>query len=113
MNRILLILAVLSTFSWSCSKQPAPPSRLETESLAAVLDPGSGKLIELQVLLRGRLRTFATTHTDRRGRWHYDYRFDGTRGRQLYRFRARIPREVGYPYEPGRSRVVKIAVQGT
>ena len=75
--------------------------------------PRTGKLIELQVLLRGRLRTFATTHTDRRGRWHYDYRFDGTRGRQLYRFRARIPREVGYPYEPGRSRVVKIAVQGT
>ena len=74
--------------------------------------PRAGKLIELQVLLRGRLRTFATTHTDRRGRWHYDYRCDGTRGRQVYRFRARIPREIAYPYEPGRSRLVKVAVKG-
>ncbi len=74
--------------------------------------PRAGKLIELQVLLRGRFRTFATTHTDRRGRWHYDYRFDGTRGRQVYRFRARIPRETGYPYEAGRSRLVKVGVRG-
>ena len=74
--------------------------------------PRAGKLVELQVLLRGRLRTFATTHTDRRGRWYYDYRFDGTRGSQVYRFRARIPRETGYPYEPGRSRLVKVGVRG-
>ena len=74
--------------------------------------PRAGKLVELQVLLRGRFRTFATVHTDRRGRWHYDYRFDGTRGRQVYRFRARIPREIAYPYEPGRSRLVKVAVKG-
>ena len=74
--------------------------------------PTAGKLIELQVLLRGRFRTFATTHSDRHGRWHYDYRFDGTRGRQVYRFRAHIPREVAYPYEPGRSRIVKVSVRG-
>ncbi len=74
--------------------------------------PPEGKLVELQVLIRGRWRTFATTRASRRGRWRYDYRFDGTRGRQTYRFRARIPREATYPYESGLSRVVKVRVRG-
>jgi hypothetical protein len=65
--------------------------------------PAEGKLVELQVLLRGRFRTFATTRANRRGRWAYRYRFDGTRGRQVYRFRARVPRESNYPYESGTS----------
>lgn len=74
--------------------------------------PPEGKLVELQVLLRGKWRTFATTRATRRGRWRYDYRFDGTRGRQTYRFRARVPREATYPYESGLSRVVKVRVRG-
>jgi hypothetical protein len=74
--------------------------------------PPEGKLVELQVLLRGKWRTFATTRATRRGRWRYDYRFDGTRGRQTYRFRARVPREATYPYETGVSRVVKVRVRG-
>lgn len=74
--------------------------------------PAEGKLVELQVMLRGRYRTFATTRADRRGRWSYGYRFDGTRGRQTYRFRARVPREATYPYETGTSRVAKVKVRG-
>jgi hypothetical protein len=74
--------------------------------------PAEGKLVELQVLLRGRWRTFATTRAGRDRRWYYDYRFDGTRGRQTYRFRARVPREATYPYETGGSRVVKVRVRG-
>jgi len=74
--------------------------------------PAEGKLVELQVMLRGRYRTFATTRADRRGRWSYDYRFDGTRGRQVYRFRVRVPHEATYPYETGVSRVVKVTVRG-
>jgi hypothetical protein len=74
--------------------------------------PPEGKLIELQVLLRGKWRTFATTRADIRGFWRYDYRFDGTRGLQTYRFRARVPREATYPYESGVSRVVKVRVRG-
>lgn len=74
--------------------------------------PPEGKLVELQVLLRGRWRTFATTRAARNGRWYYDYRFDGTRGRQTYRFRARVPREATYPYETGGSRVVRVHVRG-
>ena len=74
--------------------------------------PPEGKLVELQVLLRGRWRTFATTRAGRDGRWYYDYRFDGTRGSQTYRFRARVPREATYPYETGGSRVVRVRVRG-
>ena len=74
--------------------------------------PPEGKLVELQVLLRGKWRTFATTRADLRGFWRYDYRFDGTRGVQTYRFRVRVPREATYPYESGVSRVIKVRVRG-
>ena len=74
--------------------------------------PRAGKLVELQVLLRGRFRTFATTRANRRGRWHYGYTFDGTRGSQVYRFRVRVPREATYPYDTGFSRVMRIRVRG-
>lgn len=74
--------------------------------------PPEGKLVELQVLLRGKWRTFATTRADVRGFWRYDYRFDGTRGAQTYRFRVRVPREATYPYESGVSPIVKVRVRG-
>ena len=48
----------------------------------------------------------------RGGSWSYDYRFDGTRGRQTYRFRAKVPPETGYPFATGRSRVVRVRVTG-
>jgi hypothetical protein len=75
--------------------------------------PAKGKIVELQVFLRGRFRTFATTRADRHGRWRYDYRFDGTSGRQTYRFRVHIPTEATYPYDPGASRRVTVVVRGT
>jgi hypothetical protein len=74
--------------------------------------PAGGKLVELQARVRGRWRTFATTEADGRGAWSYDYRFDGTRGRQVYSFRARVPHEGTYPYEIGRSRRVRVTVVG-
>ncbi|UTI66133.1 Ig-like domain repeat protein [Paraconexibacter antarcticus] len=74
--------------------------------------PEKGKLVALEVLVRGRWRTFATTHASRRGRWRYDYRFDGTRGLQQYRFRAALPREAGYPFAAGGSRIVRVRVRG-
>jgi hypothetical protein len=76
------------------------------------LIPTGGKLIELQAFVRGSFRTFATAHTAPNGSWRYSYRFDGTRGRQVYRFRARIPRESVYPFETGTSRRAKVAVRG-
>jgi hypothetical protein len=74
--------------------------------------PAQGKLVEMQVWVRGMWRTFATTRAGRRGSWSYEYRFDGTRGHQTYRFRATVPPETGYPFAEGRSRVVRVRVVG-
>lgn len=74
--------------------------------------PSTGKLVELQFFARGSWRTFATTRSDGAGRWRYEYRFDGTRGTVRWRFRARIPREAGYPFTLGTSRRVRITVRG-
>lgn len=75
--------------------------------------PASGKLIELQAFARGRWLTFATTRANgHTGRWSYSYRFSATRGNVRYRFRARIPRDAGYPYETGVSRQVAVKVKG-
>jgi hypothetical protein len=74
--------------------------------------PAAGKLVELQAHVRGNWRTFATASVGGGGAWRYDYRFDGTRGRQVYSFRARVPRERTYPYEIGHSRRVRVTVVG-
>lgn len=74
--------------------------------------PSRGKLIELQAFYRDRWRAFAVTRAGQDGQWAYDYRFGGTRGVVVYRFRAVIRREADYPYESGRSRAVKVTVHG-
>lgn len=74
--------------------------------------PSEGKLVEIQVLLRGHWRTFATTRSDLNGRWRHQYRFDGTRGNQTYKMRARLPQESTFPYAIGRSRPLKLHVRG-
>jgi hypothetical protein len=40
------------------------------------------------------------------------YRFHATTGRQTYAFRALVPKQEGYPYESGRSRVKRATVIG-
>jgi hypothetical protein len=75
--------------------------------------PSSGKLIEVQARARGGWLTFGTTRTHANtGRWSLPYRFSATRGNVRYRFRVRIPRESGYPYDTGTSRSVKVTVRG-
>ena len=74
--------------------------------------PTAGKLMQLQVFSRGAWLTFATPRADRRGRWSFVYRFTATRGVTRYRFRARLPRETGFPYSVGRSRQVRVKVVG-
>ena len=74
--------------------------------------PATGKLIELQVLIRGAWQTFTTFHTDPLGRWRYDYRFGGTTGRVTYVFRAKVPGEATYPYTTGGSSRAKVVVRG-
>ena len=68
--------------------------------------------MELQVRLSGRWQTFRTVRTDPAGRWAIPYRFRRTRGVQHYRFRARLPREADYPFEPGGSRSLTVRVRG-
>jgi hypothetical protein len=74
--------------------------------------PPSGKLLQLQVFSRGSWLTFATPRADQRGKWRHEYRFTATRGVTRYRFRARLPRESGFPYAAGTSRQVKVKVTG-
>jgi hypothetical protein len=74
--------------------------------------PAVGKLLQLQVRARGEWLTFATPRADARGNWAHDYRFTATRGVTHYRFRVRLPREAGYPYEAGASRSVRVKVTG-
>lgn len=74
--------------------------------------PVGGKLVELQVLLSGRWQTFRTGRTDEAGRWRLSYGFARTRSDQRFRFRLKLPREAGYPYEQGGSRSIQVLVRG-
>lgn len=74
--------------------------------------PRTGKLVELQAYFRGRWRTFQTLHTRRRGSFSFGYTFGGTSGTVRYRFRARVPREHGFPFSTGLSRQVNVRVTG-
>jgi hypothetical protein len=74
--------------------------------------PANGKLIEMQAHFRGRWRTFSTVRTDSAGFWHFPYRFGATLGRVVYRFRALLPSEGGYPFVDGRSRTARVVVLG-
>ena len=74
--------------------------------------PGSGKLVELQVLLSGSWQTFRTVRSDGAGRWAMPYRFARTHRTQWYRFRVKLPSEAGYPFAAGVSKSVRVLVKG-
>jgi hypothetical protein len=75
--------------------------------------PAAGKLVEIQVRFTDRWQTFRTTRSDALGRWSSRYRFQRTRGVQRYRFRVRLPKEAGYPFETNVSRTLTVQVSGT
>ena len=74
--------------------------------------PAADKLVELQVRLSGRFQTFRTARTGPEGRWLVAYRFRRTCGKTRFEFRARLPKESGYPFETGRSRSASVTVRG-
>ncbi len=74
--------------------------------------PAGGKLIEIQAYFRRKWRTISTTRSDRGGRWRFAYTFGGTTGKVVYRFRARVPAESGYPFASGASKAAKVTVRG-
>ena len=73
--------------------------------------PRRGKLVELQAFDGGRWRTFAQPRSNRKGRYRTSYRLRRTFGPRTFRFRARVRREAGYPYELGYSRTVRVRVR--
>jgi hypothetical protein len=79
--------------------------------LKGVPVPGRGKLVELQAFDGGRWRTFAQPRSRKDGRYRSRYKLRRTFGPRTFRFRARVRRESGYPYELGYSRRVKVRVR--
>jgi hypothetical protein len=70
--------------------------------------PSGGILVDLQVRLRNRWRTFATPRTNARGAYKFKYRF--TQGAATWRFRARNRHDSAHPYELSYSRSVTVRV---
>jgi hypothetical protein len=72
--------------------------------------PAAGRPVQLQFRLPGRpWAEFRTVQSDRRGRFRYAYSFsdDDSRGIR-FQFRAFVPAQDGWPYEPGTSRPVAV-----
>lgn len=74
--------------------------------------PRRGKLVEVQAHFRGRWRTISTVRSNRTGHWRFAYTFSVRTGFARYGFRARVPSEASYPFEPGTSRPVRVTVRG-
>ncbi len=75
--------------------------------------PATSKLVQLQAYTRAGWRTFANPRAHpQTGLWSYRYRFAATRGRVVYRIRARVPREGSYPYDTGGSKPLRVRVRG-
>jgi len=71
--------------------------------------PGPGcakRVVKVQArLARHRWQVFRTDRADERCRFSARYRLRATREPTIYRFRAYVPRQEGYPYLPGYSGV--------
>jgi hypothetical protein len=83
-----------------------------TGSLPGV-DP-AGRVVVLQAAsLHGkRWLTFRRATTGPKGGFRSAYRFGATPSTTTYRMRAVVPRQAGYPYEPGHSTPARIKVLG-
>ncbi len=73
--------------------------------------PARGKLVELQAFDGGRWRVFASPRTGSKGKFKTSYKLRRTFGPRTFRFRARVRRETGYPYELGYSKAVRVQVR--
>lgn len=74
--------------------------------------PEGGKLVELQVRYPGEWQTFKTMRTKPDGTWRFEFPFTRVCGAQSFRFRAHLPGEAGFPFEPGNSRKLTVRVRG-
>jgi hypothetical protein len=74
--------------------------------------PRQGVALDVEVREGRHWKIFAQTLADKRGRFHYSYRFHATTVATTYTFRVALP-DTGarsYPYAPGASNTVKVRV---
>jgi hypothetical protein len=71
-----------------------------------------GRLVEIRARARGRWVRVKGGRTNGRGVWRGSYRFRSTTGHRTYEFRAHVPRQPRYPFDPGHSRVARVRVVG-
>jgi hypothetical protein len=75
--------------------------------------PRAGRrVVVLQASVGGRWQAFKTARTGPDGRFAASYRFRETTGRRLYRFRAVVREQAGYPYLKGASPIRRVVVSG-
>ncbi len=75
--------------------------------------PGAaGRVVVLQARVGGRWQAFKSARSGPEGRFRARYRFRETTGRRLYRFRAVVREQAGYPYLKGASPVRRVLVSG-
>jgi hypothetical protein len=74
----------------------------------------AGRVVVLQAssLHGDRWLTFRRATTGPKGGFRSSYRFAKTSGTTTYRMRAVVPRQTGYPYEPGHSNSKRVKVLG-
>jgi hypothetical protein len=94
-----------------------PRSRLRNGQVARFRGklPGpvaSGRVVVLQARVGRKWQAFKSARTGTDGRFAARYRFRATTGRRLYRFRAVVRAQHGYPYLPGASPVRRVLVSG-
>lgn len=111
-REVRLLVGASSTFGVSRRRALNGQAVSFTGRLRALPTPSAGKLVELQVRLSRSWQTFRTTKSGTGGRWRVRYRFKRVCGVQRFQFRARLPKEAGYPFETGRSRVTAVTVRG-
>jgi hypothetical protein len=75
--------------------------------------PGAaGRVVILQARVGARWQAFKSARTGTEGRFAARYRFRDTTARRLYRFRAIVREQAGYPYLKGASPVRRVVVSG-
>ena len=72
----------------------------------------AGRRVRIQVRTGGRWLDVRQGRAGALGTYRARYRFRATTERRRYAFRAAVPKQSGYPYDAGRSRVKRVTVIG-
>lgn len=74
--------------------------------------PPRGKLVELRKWTGRQWAPFRVVRTDAAGRWQHVEPVASVRGLVIFKLRANIPAEAGFPFAPGRTVARKLRVRG-